>query len=174
MIRVYVANLAKYNAGILKGKWIDLPCDDLNDELDDILGVDTEGNRIDEEYAIHDYETDIEGLKISEYDSLTTLDELAERVEDLGTGEQDTLAAIIAATGYDLGEALDVLEKGNYSFYPGCDSLADLAQYMVDEGLFGDTDQMGNLVNYIDYEALGRDLGFDGYTETDKGIIRID
>ncbi|MEO0486256.1 MAG: antirestriction protein ArdA [Pseudomonadota bacterium] len=45
-----------------------------------------------------------------------------------------------------------------------CDSLKELAEQFVDEGLFGDIPE--RLQFYIDYEAVGRDLGMD-YAETE-------
>jgi antirestriction protein len=43
------------------------------------------------------------------------------------------------------------------------ESLADLAEQWLDEGVYGEVPD--NLRNYLDTEAMGRDLGFDGYTE---------
>lgn len=51
----------------------------------------------------------------------------------------------------------------NVDFYH-FDTLTQLAEYYVAEGLFGNIPE--HLVPYIDYEAIGRDLGFDGYSET--------
>ena len=33
MFRIFLTNLGKYNEGILIGKWVDLPCDNLEEEL---------------------------------------------------------------------------------------------------------------------------------------------
>jgi len=44
-----------------------------------------------------------------------------------------------------------------------CNSIRDLAERFVDEGLFGDIPS--HLVNYIDYDAIARDLEMD-YSET--------
>ena len=62
-IRIYVASLAKYNSGRLVGTWIDLPADDLWEQVEDMLDGD-------EEWAIHDYEAP---FSISEYETLTRL-----------------------------------------------------------------------------------------------------
>lgn len=43
------------------------------------------------------------------------------------------------------------------------DSLRELAEQFVDDGLFGDIPE--RLQNYLDYDAIARDLGFD-YSET--------
>lgn len=58
MLNIYIANLGKYNEGELVGKWVKLPCYNLKEVLKQI-GV-IEGTTY-EEYAIHDYESDIEG-----------------------------------------------------------------------------------------------------------------
>ena len=49
-MRVYVANLGKYNEGELVGDWFEPPID--YDEMAERIGL----NEFYEEYAIHDYE----------------------------------------------------------------------------------------------------------------------
>lgn len=175
MLRLYVANLAQYNAGRLVGKWLELPMhpEDIQEAFDEILGINDNGQRIDEEYAIHDYETDVDGLLIGEYANIAELNEFAEAYDNLESYDQDVLASIIEASDYSHQEALEILTDGRYIFYPNCD-LTQVAEQMLDEGCWGDPKQLGSLVNYIDYDLLGRDLGFDGYTETRYGVIRID
>lgn len=79
-IKVYVSNLAKYNAGELNGQWTTLPVDDVNkdilDKLD--LGGDSKHGYYDE-WFISDYEAP---FKISEYADLYQLNELAKSFED--------------------------------------------------------------------------------------------
>jgi antirestriction protein len=170
MIKVALTNLGKYNEGSLVYKWLDLPAteDEIKETLDSI-GI----NEQYEEYFISDYETDIEGLTVGEYDSLNNLNEFAEAYENLEEYEREALGAIIEATSYDTQECLEILQDGDYQYYSGVD-LTELAEQMVDDGLFGDQKDMGNLVNYIDYERLGRDLGYDGYTVVTNGVIRVD
>lgn len=57
MLKIYIANLGKYNEGELVGKWVELPCEDLDEVLKEIEVVDGTAY---EEYAIHDYESDME------------------------------------------------------------------------------------------------------------------
>ena len=59
-VNVYVANLGAYTRSELVGEWLSLPMDqeELTLEIKKILGND-------EEYAIHDYESDL-GITISE------------------------------------------------------------------------------------------------------------
>lgn len=68
-VRIYVANLAKYNEGKLVGMWLTLPLrsEELEERLKQILGED-------EEYAIHDYEAP---FSISEYDNVFAINEAA-------------------------------------------------------------------------------------------------
>ena len=171
MLKIALTNLGKYSEGQLVYKWLDLPATEEEiEEAKEAIGI----NEQYEEWFITDYETDIEGLKVGEYEDLEALNELAERYENLTYNEQDAVAAVIEANGYDLEEALDIVERGAYTLYSHCDTLEDLAQSLFDDGCFGDTKAMGNLVNYIDFERLGRDLGFDGYTETSKGVVLVD
>lgn len=174
MIKVYVANLAKYNEGTLKGEWIELPqhWDDIQETLDLILGIGDNGERVDEEYAIHAYESDIEGLTIGEYDSLEELNELAEELENLPEWDLEVLSAILEHLGDDLAEALEVLRDGEYSYYPGVYEEEDLGVFVVDEGLFGEVPE--SLLNYLDYEAIGRDWRInEGGSFTSKGYITV-
>ena len=70
-LKIYLANMSKYNKGILLGKWVDvLDSPDWPEELANI-GV------VDSEFFIADYETDIDGLKIPEGMSLDELDDIA-------------------------------------------------------------------------------------------------
>lgn len=50
------------------------------------------------------------------------------------------------------------------------ESLNELAEQFVEEGLFGDIPKA--LENYIDYDAIARDLGFD-YVETEIAGQRL-
>ena len=36
MLKIYIANLGKYNEGELVGKWVELPCEDLDEVLKEI------------------------------------------------------------------------------------------------------------------------------------------
>jgi len=50
------------------------------------------------------------------------------------------------------------------------DSLRELAEQFVDEGLFGEIPEP--IRNYLDYDAIARDLGMD-YSETTIGGTRL-
>lgn len=108
MLNIYIANLGKYNEGKLVGKWVELPCYNLKEVLKQI-GV-IEGTTY-EEYAIHDYESDIEGVEISEYADIYELNELAEQLDALTAHEKEHLSAYIEAHCANLAYALEHFEK---------------------------------------------------------------
>ena len=71
-MRVYIANLGKYNEGELVGAWFTPPVD--YDEMAERIGL----NERYEEYAIHDYELPFE---IDEYTPIEEVNRPCEMVE---------------------------------------------------------------------------------------------
>jgi len=91
-IKIALTNLGKYNEGNLIYKWVELPATE--EELKaamDAIGINEEY----EEFFITDSETDIEGLKIGEYENLDNLNELAEELENLTDDELEIVSAIL-------------------------------------------------------------------------------
>ena len=109
-LRVYVADLAAYNNGCLHGVWIDAT-----------LELDEEA----EEYAIHDYEG-FGTYKVSKYEGLESVHEVACFLEEFGEGAGDVLLYF----SDDLEDARKALEEN----YNGCySSLADYAEELTTE-----------------------------------------
>ena len=160
-MRVYIANLGKYNEGELVGDWFTPPVD--YDEMAERIGL----NDYYEEYAIHDYDLPFE---IDEYTPIEEVNRLCAMVEELD---------------YPLNEVIDDLmsqfcsleelyeHKDDIYFYPDCDDMTDIAYYFIDElQVLGEIPLP--LQNYIDYEAYGRDLSIEGtFIETSRGICEI-
>ncbi len=160
LLKVFITNLGKYNEGELIGEWVSLPVDE--NELEEVLeriGINEEY----EEYFITDYETEFDGLKVDEYSNIEELNELAEQLERLDEYDLEKVGAIVEAYGADLKEAIENID--DYTYYSGM-SLEDVAYEYVEEMNLPEIAQ-----RYFDYEAFARDLGFDGYTETDNGVI---
>lgn len=157
-IKIYLTNLAEYNAGTLVGKWLELPLSDeeLEKEMREVLGDD-------EEYFITDYEAP---FNIDEYENLSGLNEFAESVMDLEGNDQESLVFLISDMGFSKEEALEKYQ--DVVFYPGM-TVEDVASELVEEGIFGDLNE--TIKSYIDYEKLARDLQIDGYYETPKGTF---
>lgn len=166
MFKIFLTNLGKYNEGELLGKWVELPCDNLEEELQEI-GV--ASGTMYEEYFITDYENDID-YQVNEFVRLEHLNELAERLQVIDLhNDGEVIAAIIDAEGCALETALDIYDQGRYVNYLHCETLKDLAFELVEE-----MDLPEFAYRYFDYEAFARDLRFDGYTETSYGVILVE
>jgi len=153
-IRIYVACLASYNAGILHGTWIDVSgdVDDMQEQINDMLTASRQEDA--EEWAIHDYEAP---FSIDEWESL---DDLA-RIADLYDEHSDVFLAALefCACGAYTKEHVEDAERLVENFAGIYEDWSDMAYEYVDQGLFGDIPD--NIQNYLDYERLGRDLSFD-------------
>ena len=163
LISVFLNTWRNYNEnGADGGFWVELPCD--LDEALERLAAST-GEEVDEmEVFINDFETDINGLEISENSNISDLNDLAERLEALDEYDLEKLEAILEADGGSLENALDNID--DYTYYANM-SLEDVAHEIVDECY----DLPDIAQRYFDYAAFARDLGFDGYTETENGVI---
>lgn len=99
--------------------------------------------------------------------TLKELNNLAQDLQDIeDNGDEEWLAAYVDATNCDLNIAVDKYEDS--TFYHDMD-LIDVAYDIVEDCY----NLPENLERYFDYEAFARDLGFDGYIETDYGTILI-
>lgn len=162
MMNIYLTNLGKYNEGELIGEWVELPVS--QEELQKVferIGINEEY----EEYFITDYECDF--YEVGEYESLDTLNEIAERIEELGEEESEVVKVLMSELGYTLNEAIDKVNGGDYRIYSDCDDMTDIAYQVVEEcGYLNNVPD--NVARYFDYESFGRDLGIEGtYIFTD-------
>jgi len=147
--KIYVADLAAYNAGFLHGVWIDatLEITDIQEQVSAMLAASPVEDA--EEYAIHDYEG-FEGYRLGEYEGLDTAHEVASFIE-----EYPEYGAALLDHCSDIDEARKVAEEN----YCGCySSLADYAQELTEQS----TEIPQNLSFYIDYERMGRDMEMGG------------
>ena len=163
-LRVYLTNLGKYNEGELVGEWVDLPISD--DELDEVLkriGIsDTpdENGNIYEEYFITDYESDIDGLTVDEYESLSRLNDLAEVLEDMDDSDIRIFEAAVEAGDADIDD-LEDFDTDDFWFIPDISSDYELGEYNVEE--FDRDPRTGaisqNLLEqYFDYSKYGEEF----------------
>jgi len=157
-IRIYVANLAAYNAGRLVGEWIDLPLSDeeLREKIQSILDAWNDGFSPSEEWAVHDYEAP---FSIGEYESPYKINEWAERLSNISEDEE-VISAIFG--GFSVEEALEILENGEYRVYNDCDDMADVAYQLYEES--GRLAEIEKVISpsYIDWDAIGRDMEIEG------------
>lgn len=162
MLKIFITNLGKYNEGELIGEWVDLPITE--EELEEVysrIGISDEPNENGiyyEETFITDYETDIDGLKVEEYDSIDDLNEMAEELDNLNEYDKEVVNAMLSE-GYNLEDAIS--GKDDCIVYYNCNDMADVAeQYAEETGLLDSIPE--NLRYYFDFEAYGRDMSFEG------------
>lgn len=162
LISVFLNTWKNYNEnGADGGFWVELPCN-----LDEVLErlAESTGEDVDEmEVFINDYETDINGLEISENTNISDLNETAEELESLDEYDLEKLEAILESDGGSLENAIENIDC--YEYYSNT-TLENLAYEFVEEMNLPEFAQ-----RYFDYEAFARDLGYDGYTETENGVI---
>lgn len=149
---IYVANLGKYNEGVLQGGWISLPYESeevFEEFLEEVVGINEEY----EEYAIHDYESDF--FHIDEYNNIEMLNEQAEEIDGMDEWDRRKLLAAVEIYGneafeYDIDD-FTLLENVNDNY--------DLGYYYAHEMcdiFYGNKNE--TLERYFDYEAFGRDI----------------
>ena len=99
--------------------------------------------------------------------------DIKKRFDDLSSLEQCAVNAIMGAYDYSIEDALTIVEDGDYDFYPGIKRMDTLAHVLIQEGLFGDPEEMGAVRSYIDYEGLSAFLRDAGYIVTSLGALRV-
>ena len=156
-MKIFITNLGKYCEGYLVGKWVKLPVadDKLNEVLKEI-GI----NEFYEEYFITDSESDIIGLSdvITEYSSISALNELAKRIENLSDYDADKLGAVLEYEGCcSVSEVIDILDNlDSFDLVTGVTDDETLGYYYADELCSIDIPE--HLKSYFDYEAYGRNI----------------
>lgn len=147
--RIYIADLAAYNNGILHGVWIDatLALEDIQEYINTLLQTSPVDDA--EEYAIHDYEG-FEGYRLSEYEGIESAHTVALFIEEHGE-----LGAELLNYYSDLEEAQKAIDERYHGAY---ESLEDYARQFTE-----DTSTIPeHLAFYIDYERMGRDWEMSG------------
>lgn len=116
---------------------------------DDIFG---------EEYFISDYETNISNLNISEYTSISELENIAEFIEYVNFNDlQDIANELIEAIGdMDIDRLTELLENEKYVYIADVGDDEELGEYIVenDSAYSGLSD---DIKHYLDKEAIGSD-----------------
>lgn len=149
--RIYVADLADYNAGELRGFWVDATDDDLGEQTVAFLA-----ERGHEEHAIHDHEGFF-GLAIGEYDSLERVHDLAVLIAEHGAAFAAYAANVgvqhATAEGFDDAYAGEWKNASDYAYDTARDTAAseDIIK-MFDEWPF----------SCIDWDHAARELILGG------------
>lgn len=102
--------------------------------------------------------------------SISELNRIYEQLEELPDYLLDDLDSFVSYYG-SLEELVE--HKDDIILYSGCETMTDLAYYLIDEEqVLGEIPS--SLQNYIDYEAYGRDLDIEGtFIATNAGICEV-
>ena len=167
MLQIFISNLKEYNNGKIIGEWVSLPCEGLEEVLNKI------SNNGNDELFISDYETDISNLKISEYDDILQLNEIAEEIDNLSDDELIAFQAYLEQYANNMEQALEEVRQGNYRIYYNCDNMEDVAYQAVNEsGLLDGVPEQVKM--YFDYEAYGRDMDINRtFIQIDNSFVEL-
>ena len=125
--------------------------------------------------AVNDYGDPVEEFEIQFIDGEDLDCELAKAIGLTQANVADFLAAAESWEDWQKVNTILAVGECGYDFYPAndpdhygidlyyADSLKELAEQFVDEGLFGEIPV--HLQHYIDYDAIARDLAVE-YVET--------
>ena len=174
-IRGYVANLGRYNEGQLIGEWVTFPVDEEEwNEVLEHIGISSEpdeNGRIYEEYFFADWDCGCD-FGFGEYEDVERVNEIAERVDNLNSYEEEALEAMID-DGFGPEEALSGIINGDVLMYFDCYTMEDVAYRVIEEtGMLANVDD--SIAGYFDYEKYGRDLDATGtFLPTETGYIEV-
>lgn len=150
--RIYLANLAAYNAGRLAGEWVDAT---------DLGELEAAAGRIRGDWAIHDQDG-FGPVRLDEHETLEHVAELAAGIDEHGA----PFAAYVAA-GYEPAD-FEEAYAGEWS------TLAEFAEDLLED--IGDLGQIPErLRGYFDFAKYARDLerGGDVFTEPAPGGVYV-
>lgn len=161
---IYVADLAAYNAGNLRGIWIDarLEPHEIATEVQVMLAGSSE--LLAEEHAIHDTDG-FEGAFISEWASFEEVHAIANLISEHGA----LGAELLSHWNNDVDAVKQLFDEGGYLGI--WDRVADYAQEIIEASI-----EIPDLLEgYVDYEAIGRDMELNGeiFTIMLQGQIHI-
>lgn len=150
MAKIYVGTYAKYNAGSIEGAWLD--CEDYSSAQEFLTAcAELHKDESDPELMFQDME-DIPAGMASESHIDAALWDWLELDED-----DQKLLAIYRANVDESG----TLETARDEFRGKANTKEDFAaQYWEDCGMLEGVQD--SVLNYIDYEKVARDMGFEG------------
>ena len=155
----YITNLGKYNEGALVGEYLKFPT--TTEEVQALLkriGID--GVRY-EEIFITDYDGDMPELYsgFGEYESIDELNYLASLLSEMDENDLEKFEAVLD-TGEHSGSVKELINLTQnldcFEFCSGITSEEELGRMYIQE--FDAIPIPEHLIDYIDYEAYGRDV----------------
>lgn len=175
MIKVWLGSLSAYNAGALVGEWVSLP-KEIEELQEIIVNINKEAIKVrgvfnPEEVDIFDYESEIDGLfRELEGMGLMQMNEMASKLDEMNDHEIKELVAISESIG-NIEDSIESLTDGDYIAIHDVENEFILGYKYVNE--LDGMEVPAHLEGYIDYEAIGRDMTYEGWTIADNGVAVI-
>ena len=174
-ISAFITNLGKYNEGDLIGQWVSFPTS--AEEMQRVLSAigigkpDACGVPY-EEWFIIAYENTVRGLSsaLGEFVNLDELNYLAVKLNGMEQSELEQFEAALTMDDHcgSLQELINLTDNLDcYDFLPDISDEEALGRYYLLE--VGSIKVPDELVDYIDYEALGRDAVINENGEFQNG-----
>lgn len=154
-----MTNLGKYNEGLLAYERVTFPTDTETVQAA-LRKIGIDGIRY-EEIFISSYDGDMPQLykHLGEYEDIDELNHLACVLSELSPDEMEKFQAVMDSGEYT-GSAKDLINLAqnldSYEFYPDIDSEEALGRMYIQE--LDAIKVPEHLIDYIDYEAYGRDV----------------
>lgn len=163
---VYVGTYGKYNSGSLEGQWVDLTKFDSKESFLQYCRQ-LHKNERDPEFMFQDHQ----GIPDIFIDESWIDERFWDYMED--TEHPAEVKEAVADHVSNVDEYFDRID--DCYFYPDCDSMTDVAYYVIDEIDGGPQNlDKDTLSQYFDYEAYGRSLETGGHWyKTDNGYIEM-
>ena len=165
MLKIYLTDLQSYNEGNLVGRWLELPLTpfELSQAVSEVLteGEAISGSENHEEYFITDWEyNSYEFHDIDEYENIYDLND---QLQSLRFKSDHELKAIEFLVSQGIVDSIDdAMIKAEYVIIHENSTMTHIAYEMMQDCY--EADRLPSLIaNNIDYEAIGRELTYDGY-----------
>ena len=179
----FITNLWKYNEGELVGEWVKFPT--TAEELKEVFKRIGIGQKDDfgcpyEEWFIANYDCYVTGLcrGFGEYENLDELNYLAARLDEMSDYDLKLFEAVVEAgdCGDSVKDLINLMDNlDSYMVFSNVTNDYDLGYYYIEESGCYDTDKLGTLARYIDYESFGQDVrSEEGGCFTSTGYILHD
>ncbi|CAA6807903.1 MAG: Unknown protein [uncultured Campylobacterales bacterium] len=161
MLKVYITCLASYNHGTLIGKYVELPCNDLQEQIQEVLNRESSLiGQTREEYFITNYEWNSVSLfQIGEYHNVQNLNKELKLIEDFDENALKVIKFLLDESfASNIEEALE--QKDNVIVHKN-QTMKDYAKSFITD-CFGTKSIPSIIVGNIDYEGVAKELGIDG------------
>ncbi len=175
-IGAFITNLGKMNEGEIVGEWINFPIKhEAFQEVLERIGI----NENYEEWFFSDYDTNLSGLYgvLGEHANVDEINYLAGLLREMDSYDYEKFYAMVE-------DEMDLPQTGlpglinltfnidKYDLNPNVFDEEDLGRYIIQDSGEYDSWRLEDLLDYIDYEAFGRDRSInDGGSFTERGYV---